>query len=304
MTIGDGHRSLIAKLNEIVKQAPVDLEVVFNCDHVEIHGLALIASWCAKFAAKVNLRAPRSRVRAYLEQTGYQRVLEDCVTLNAPSYDSIHHVALTLVHRQHPEIADTIPERLVDLFDSKIGLHENQKIPLSIMFAELIENVYRHAQSNSPAYVMAQAYPKSNALHVVVADTGIGIFASFRESNSAEVREKTTSEVRALEIATEKYVTSKTSRHQGYGLYIVRRLAELNGGQLRLMSGQTTRFIRSRRRPLGGSRVEYSMTDNQKWGGTAVSLMFNLNSELPIDRIWHELGPESGFEEDFFDDGP
>ena len=139
---------------------------------------------------------------------------------------------------------------------------------------------------------MAQAYPTTRRLHIVIADTGIGVWESFRQSDSAAARQRAKTESDALKMAVEKLVTSKTSKHSGYGLFVVRRLAELNGGRMRITSGRTTWETPAQRKPPSGRRSELTpFTRHLPWNGTEVSLMIDLNAPLPLLEVYKELGP-------------
>jgi anti-sigma regulatory factor (Ser/Thr protein kinase) len=298
--MGPEQRSLVARLSDLSKVAPVDLNIVIQADHVLVHGLALIATWCERYAANVRIDAKQKRVQHYLERTGFKKVVEECVTIDAPLFDQENFVALTRIDREEQAEADAISKRLVDLFERVLGLRDEQKVALGVLFAELVENVYRHAQSNCPGYVMAQAHPDKQKLHVVVADSGIGVFGSFRQSSSPEIRSRATDERRAIEMALEKLVTSKVQNHAGYGLYIVKRLVQSNHGWMRLLSGRCTYQTWHEKRPMRGLKLRKELTDNLPWRGTEVSLMFDLKEPLPLQSVYRELGPQRGYEEDFF----
>jgi anti-sigma regulatory factor (Ser/Thr protein kinase) len=239
-------------------------------------------------------------VDRYLAVTGFRKVVEEQLTIDAPEWDQEHHVALTRIDREDQQAADEVARRLAELFARHMRLDPGHRAALTTMFAELVENVYRHAQSNFGTYLMAQAYPKPRKLHVVVADTGIGIYDSFRKSDSSEIRERASSEAVALEMALQKLVTSKTDRHSGYGLYIVRRLVEQNGGAMRLTSGRASKRIALERPRWARARTVAETIDHLPWGGTEISLMFDLDRPLPLMEIYRELGPPTRAE-DFFD---
>ncbi len=299
--LGPEHRLLVGDLYKLSKEAPINLNVRFGCEHVHVHGLALLAAWCDRYAAHVALSADHPRVAHYIETTGLKRVVEECVTIDSALWDGEHHVAITRVDREARAAADAVAKRIIELFASELAISLDQRKALHVMFAELVENVYRHAESNYPAYVMAQAYPQKRKFHVVVVDTGIGIYDSFRRSTHPQIRNKVVSEQQAMLMALEKRVTSKAEAHAGYGLYVVYRLAQRNRGWLRLMSGRKTKRFWLERRQFGGLKSCEEMTDNLPWRGTEVSLMFDLNQPLPLNEVYRELGPISGYEEDFFD---
>lgn len=299
---GGRFRNFLALLHDLRKQpGPIALTVDIDCDFVYVHGLAILAAWCEHFAAEVKLRPKHARVERYLANTGYQKVVEDAVTLDAPQWDSENHVALTRVDRQEQDAADRVASRLSDLFVRHSNLDESLHSPLTIVFAELIENVYRHAESNYGSFVMAQAYPDALKIHITVVDTGIGIYDSFRRTNDAKILNRCRSDRAAIDMATEKRVTSKSDRHSGYGLFLVTRLVELNGGQLRITSGRARKEIATFKKKFTNAKsVRTTFEENLPWKGTEISLMFDLTSPLPLREVYRELGPVHEAE-DFFD---
>jgi len=51
-------RTLLAKLHDLYAyHGPIDLAIHFDCERVYIYGLALIAAWCARYAATVKITA-------------------------------------------------------------------------------------------------------------------------------------------------------------------------------------------------------------------------------------------------------
>ena len=284
---------ILAQLCTLEKQEmPIDLTVHFGCANVYVHGLAILAAWCERHAAKVQLLANKERVSRYLDVTGFRKVVQEQLSIKAPAWDGEHFVALTRVHREQQAAADEVASRLTELFRKNMTLSSDQTKALTTMFAELVENVYRHAQARYGSYVMAQAYPTTRRLHVVIADTGIGIWESFRKSDSPAVRQRARAEKDALTMAVEKLVTSKTSKHSGYGLFVVRRLAELNGGRMRITSGRTTWETPAQRKAPSGRRSELTpFTRHLPWNGTEVSLIIHLDAPLPLLEVYEELGP-------------
>ncbi|GMU21655.1 MAG: hypothetical protein AMXMBFR13_17460 [Phycisphaerae bacterium] len=261
-----------------------------------IYGLALIAAWCSRYAANVKVTATHQWVADYLERTGFIDVVQRGQVIDSPRFDTHNCVALTQLLRQKSEEADLTARRLRELFVHHAGLNEEQGRSLGITFAELIENVYRHAENDYPGYVMAQAHPAKQRFHVVIVDPGIGIYDSFRRSDVPEVRSRAVTERDALRMATEAYVTSKASRHAGYGLYVVSTLAEKNRGVFRLTSGRTTLIQKPQLAILQkGRQSEYLV--HPRWQGTSLGLMFNLDVSLPLREVYTTMTKDA---EDFF----
>ncbi len=290
--IGNEQRILIAKLHKLYAfqdKGPVDLDIYFECDRIYIYGLALIAAWCARFAANVTITASHTQVVRYLEQIGFTHAVQNHERIISPTYDSENFVALTHVLRERKDIADKLASELVTLLCRHLPLVKESRDACTVMFAELIENIYRHSESSYPSYVIAQAHPTQKRLHVVVVDTGIGIYDSFRRSDSAFIKNRARSEYETIRMAIERYVTSKIKGHSGYGLYVISELMARNGGILRLTSGSTTLLQQPTRKGLRRKTISISMDNHPQWKGTELAIQFNLELPLPLQEVYNTL---------------
>jgi len=294
-------RRLFAKLDQIQRQGtPVDLTISISCENANPHGLAYIAAWCERYAAKVKIEASSSRVGDYLQRTGFREIIEERSSINAPLYDEKNHVAITRIDRDEKARTETdmTAGRIVSLFANHTILTRSQRHSLGITFSEMIENVYRHAQSNFPGFVMAQAYPQKNRLQIEIIDTGIGIFDSFRKSGSPEYKIRAKDDVSSIELAVGMFVTSKQERHQGYGLYIVKRLVEKNRAKMMITSGKGTSYFIPEQSFASRDKRAVKNDHHQRWPGTGISLDFDLSQALEIIDVYREM-PQIG-DEDFF----
>lgn len=290
---------LLLKIQEISADGgPIDLTIRFDCDRVYVYGLALIAAWCSCYAASVRVETAFPHVSQYLRQIGFLDVVEQQRRIDSPQYDATNHVAITQILRESTEESDSVAGRLADLFVRHIHLSRENQRALYTVFAELIENVHRHAQNDYPGYVIAQAHPAKRRLHVVVVDPGIGILNSFLQSDKTEVRDRARSEAEALDMAIELYTTSKTHNHSGYGLYVVSRLLQHNQGVFRLTSGTRTLLIRPNPEARSLKQaVAVSKLRHARWQGTELGLQFNLDEPMPLRTVYATMG---GQEEDYF----
>ncbi len=289
--------ALLKKIEELSRQKlPVDLELHFVCDRVLSYGLAILAAWCAKNAASVRVSTAHTATLEFLRRIGFVQTVEQPRPLDAPRYDEQNHVAITHVSRSKIEEASQIARRLVVLFARHMTINDEQQRALNVVFAELVENVYRHSRSDYPGFVLAQAHPARQLLHMTIVDTGIGIHTSFQESPDEAMRQRAKNPAESLKLALEKLVTSKTSEHSGYGLYVVSDIVRRNGGTFRITSGQHSYMIQEGRR---GNMPE-TPYEHARWNGTEVSAMFRLDRPMPIAAVYESLGPNRDAE-DFFD---
>lgn len=165
---------------------------------------------------------------------------------------------------------------------------------LAITLAELMENFRKHSESASHAFACAQYYAeheyqdagfqhrhRQGAIEIAIADTGIGIEASLM--SAPELAAAIRSGANPCELATRFGVTSKEGQgHQGYGLWITRRLAEKNFGSFYLMSGKHLfGVVRGRRPKIARLSVP--------WSGTFVGMRLNLHRPIDIQAVYGEL---------------
>jgi hypothetical protein len=96
---------------------------------------------------------------------------------------------------------------------------------------EIIDNVFNHAESPTPAVVYAQHYPKEHRLRVAIADQGRGLRASLSE------RFQLFSDGDAVDKALERGVTRNPDVGQGNGMAGTLAISEANGGTMRVATG-------------------------------------------------------------------
>lgn len=295
--IGKEQKNLIHKINELYSYTDsgfVNLNIHFHCDRVLIYGLALIATWCSRYAADVKIETDNAVVDQYLRDSGYMDVISNKKYGDTAIYDSKNHVALTQILNEKKEDPGRIADRLIQLISNHMYFNKEKRGDLCTIFTELIENVYRHAQSPHQGYVLAQAHPNTGYLHFVIVDNGIGIYDSFRRCNNPLLRSRCKSEKESLNLAIEKFITSKEKNHSGYGLYITSELCKLNRGYFRITSGENTLII-------DGNTKKTNYDTNNRWNGTEIGIEFNINNDLPLSEVYKTLKPIDE-EEDFFDE--
>lgn len=294
-------RFCINQLSDTSK-SPYDVRIIFNCDRAYVYGLAITAAWCARNAAAVSVECSSPACSTYLENIGFRDIVERNRTVDSVRYDAENYVALTQISPGETERVNEISCRIGSLFASHTGLSNTQRTALEIAIAEIVENVYRHSGSTFPGYVLAQAHPNERKLHLVVADTGIGILDSFRRADNPAAVRYAKSESKALAGAVKPLVTTKRSRHSGYGLYVVSQLAHLNKGAFRLTSGRSTYLDQPRRSRAKASRRPNEISQHLYWRGTVVGLLLEMDGPLDIRSVYKLLPVPEGYEEeDFFE---
>ena len=105
-----------------------------------------------------------------------------------------------------PLYPDTKPEqvaaKITAILESHVSLGKQVRASLIVVFAELIENIQRHAGDFSIAYACAQVYPKRNKLTLCIVDTGIGILNSFLSSSNENMVKRISEGESAVRLAS------------------------------------------------------------------------------------------------------
>lgn len=96
---------------------------------------------------------------------------------------------------------------------------------------EIIDNVFNHAESSTPAVVYAQNHPAEHRLRIAIADQGRGLRASLSEAYQLHGHGD------AVDKALERGVTRNPQVGQGNGMAGTLAITEANGGKLRVATG-------------------------------------------------------------------
>jgi len=283
------------------KSVVMDLNGV---DHLFIGGLVVLATWCDRHRIQPRIENAPSSTAAYLDRMGLGRWVEGAAQIGPYSDPSGWGVAVTSLGT---DASESLAGRLTDLCVKHAWVGARDRTALVILFAELIENVRRHAGGQTIARVGAQYYPRKHRLNLAIADTGIGVRASFENGRNDVARARMRGGESPLRLAIAPRVTSKPVTtpdepgHAGYGLYIASELAVRNGGTFRITSGASTlmRFRGwnpARQTPYRGTEEE----SHAPWQGTVVTMVLDLEQLLPISDVYATLPPPRGYADDDF----
>lgn len=151
--------------------------------------------------------------------------------VDAGSSGSVDKVCSDLASCVFPDLADSDDPEIAGPFDM-----------LQYAASELINNVIQHARG--VGYVAAQVYPVSGFIRLAVADAGIGIRASFEETQP-EFWDPKMSHLDAVRTALQPRVSSKTHLpvawgspvNAGVGLSMLKEVARHADGLFTLISG-------------------------------------------------------------------
>lgn len=286
-----------ARIPQSRKRIQVDLADV---EHLYIFGIGLLATWLRTAAKQGRVANATETTRRYLDRIGFIDVVEG---RTADLWAEDEGFAIALQRLQSTSSVFALTDRLVAIIDKHGFLGSDDKGGLQTTFAEMMENVLRHAGSFRNAYVGAQYYPKRRKLSIIVIDDGIGIRQSILTGWNDELKHVATTDEAAVSLAVKPLITSKPVRkdrelgHSGYGLYVVSELAVRNAGTFALTSGDATIFKYAAR---GNPKSRIML--HAPWHGTIVSVVFDLNQLLPIREVWATLPMIEGYSsEDFFE---
>jgi hypothetical protein len=279
-------------------RGPFDVRLAFRGESLHVHGLALVAAWYMARGVTCQCSTASPRARAYLDRIGFIKHIVSGEPIESDQFDAENFVSLTPISPSKTNAADGIAERITDLFCFHGALSETNKGPFLLTIAEMVENVFRHSESVYPAYVLAQAHPTTRKFLLAIADTGIGIHQSFRQSDNEEAKRHSRTEKEAVAAAVMPMITSKKEGHAGYGLYVVQKLTEFNGGVFRLSSGHCSYLYSPERERITRDRI----VRHDSWCGTFVGLTLNMDETLDLRRVYDTLPPPRGYEsQDFFE---
>jgi hypothetical protein len=270
-------------------------------EHMYVFGLTVLAGWARARHIRPDFASPQPETRAYLERIGFIDAVEGRPHRTGPVSD--HGWAVAIEPIGTGVAAEELAARITAICDTHGFVGRGDRNALVITFAELIENVQRHAGPTRDALVAAQFYPQRRRLSIAVVDTGVGIRASFLEGRNDVAKRRIHAGESPLELAVSPLVTSKPVRekdkpgHAGYGLYVVSELTVRNGGTFSLTSDART--LTMNRHPYGRTRAH--VRSHAPWQGTIVAVVLNLDNLLPIGEVYSSLPLPAGYEEeDFF----
>jgi anti-sigma regulatory factor (Ser/Thr protein kinase) len=276
---------------------PSTHEVVFDFSgvgHVYVVGLAALAAWCSKVGVIPEIANASDRTQGYLDLIGFTKASKGGIS---PYTETDPTFAMAIEEISAQTEPEGVASKLVAIIDAQTHLPNAARQGLIVVFAELVENIQRHAGLSSPAYACAQVYPKRRKLTICVVDIGIGIRQSILTSSNESLVNRVEDGESPVQLACAPLVTSKPERHSGYGLYVASELVVRNGGTFRVFSGTEiyTRYLRN------WQKRENLMHVPDPWNGTWVAMILDLDATISVGDVYGTLPPIPGAElEDFF----
>lgn len=283
---------VLGRLELPIDEFVVDLSGV---EHVYVVGMAALAAWCQSKSIVPVIQNASQVTQRYLDVVGFGGSAVPAATRPQGTLPSFYTMAIEpLAGCTKP---DTVATALVEIIIHHMPAAQQSRSGLLVTFAELIENVSRHAGPSVEGFACAQVYPKQNKLCISIVDTGIGIRDSIMSGTNYKLIARLESGESAVRLAIAPLITSKPDRHSGYGLYVASELAVRNGGTFRIFSGNEVLTVYRRR----WQRMQLLNKVKVPWRGTWIAMLIDLNSVLPIGDVYSTLPPSDGAElDDFF----
>jgi hypothetical protein len=245
--------------------------------------LAVIAQWILVRNRVTRYSFPECppKMRGYLENIRFSEALVNPeIVVSQDPMDWA--VGLTRINRELS--TEQVTDKIVDILTTFITQKPEDRSALSVMIAEMIENVHRHAQAPVDGFAVAQVYPQRLKMGITLVDAGIGVRGSFENGTPSIPLTDLRTDEDFLRAAIRLHATSKSSAHSGYGLYLLSELISRNGGTFMLSSGRAT-LLGYRR----AGQLAVEAFENQPWKGTIVSVIIDLKRDLPLSQIYKEM---------------
>lgn len=151
------------------------------------------------------------------------------------------------------------------------------------IFSELIRNVLEHARSTHGAVVCAQYFRTSNKIAIGVADVGVGLRETIKQSHP-----RVKDDLDAIKFALMPGVTGTTNKpggtkdNAGFGLFLIKSIAHVNSNYFTIISGDRMYKLLQRKKKKFTLRAD-PFTDRHKklsipsWRGVAVGVDISLD---------------------------
>ena len=156
-----------------------------------------------------------------------------------------------------------------------VDLGEGVQHSLNFCLYELLDNVFQHSHAEC-GYLMINLVNQGSRLSVTLADTGIGVFNSFRAS-----KYHPPSHFDALTLAIQEGITS-TGDKRGNGLFALQRTVQQNQGRLELRSGLGNLLIDNGR--VTGRDQQHRPVIDPERHGLIVDWQIDLHHPVSLDE--------------------
>jgi len=161
-----------------------------------------------------------------------------------------------------------LTETLMEIIGYHVNLSSGLKGSLRMSLQEMMTNVVDHSGTQD-YYVCAWTYPRKRQLRLCIADLGIGILRSLRNSKKYE---SLSDAHESIILATESGVSSRPEK-AGLGLNHIKSFISVNEGHMCIISGSGKVFWKFNQ----GKTLKQKMI--LPFGGTIIKLIINTDKE-------------------------
>lgn len=288
--IPDGVVDMIQELPPAEQLTTEDTDIVLDFEPRFVYrtGLVLLSTWRKSLPKDVNVRIDDTQVqestRRLFTNSGFRDIIES--EADRPRVMSHSHGKVPLQPVVRGYSTESAIGEICNILGDYAGmLHDPGAF--KIMLSELCENTFAHSEFEAPGYICANFDEHSRKCEIAIADSGIGIKASYLEGTNTEAISRIKSGTCPIDIALDGWSSSKPipgpgnyQAHYGLGLFIVRRLIEENRGRLVVISDSDCLVIeRFQKRTLNLTRG---------WRGTFVGMVIDMLNPLPLESIYEE----------------
>ncbi len=200
--------------------------------------------------------------------------------LNAnENYGDNRYIPVSVINSNNLVI-DTI-RRFLNIFSGFLNTESKEFLTYSL--AELMENVFVHADSKIGLVLHAQKYNVKNneRIEVCITDLGKGIPYSMSENRKYLHYSNFERFLQALK----PQETSKPNKHSGEGLSSVLEWIKANALAECILISMNCLWYKTKIKGVGC----YDFNSNIKWPGTFIWFSFPKNSNLSLNQVWENL---------------
>jgi anti-sigma regulatory factor (Ser/Thr protein kinase) len=264
-------------LKSIDIRNPKKLEITANKKWISVHPvvLAMIAAFGSTLPkGSVSCEALEAKSRHYFERMK----LFDFLGIESGMSITEHDPSGRFIPITQIQSSEALTLFITDMIPM-LHLSPEHAEPIRYIISELVRNVIEHAGSPYGAFVAAQYFQKSNTIRIGIADTGVGITETIRQSHRAP------DDLVAIKLALTPGITGTTRReggteqNAGAGLFFVKSIAAVNGDFFTIQSG--TAFYKLLRQKADQRNLLHvdpftdrhtAGNDYPYWRGTAIGI--------------------------------
>jgi len=180
------------------------LRITTNKKWISIHPVVLSmvgAIGLTVDPSKINFEKPEAASKHYLKRMGLFKLLKIVTEIKMIEHEPAgRFIPLT-------QITDSMTlTKFITNMIPLLHLQLNHAESIRYIVSELVRNVLEHSSSADGALVSAQYYKKSNSIRIGIADTGVGIRKTIRQSHTAK------NDLDAIRLALSPGITGATKK--------------------------------------------------------------------------------------------